>query len=203
MTGIGKSGPAPRRYTRNTPAVALAIATGTRLRGLHSNSSSSTASRIAATGVANVADMPAAAPATRSVVRSASVSVNPLRDERAQSSARHDDRAFRAERAAGANRDRRRYRLENRDLRIDPRAVQQNRLDGLRNPVPADFVGAKTSHQANQKSANHRNNDHPVAQRASCRRYADRTEPVIVEKIRRDRDQPKQKRPQERSRRRR
>ena len=54
-------------------AVTLAIATGTRLRGLNSNSSSSTASKIAATGVANVADMPAAAPATNSVVRSASV----------------------------------------------------------------------------------------------------------------------------------
>src|ERR1700733_8791062 len=55
------------------PAVVLAIATGTRLLGLHSKSNSSTASRIAATGVANVADIPAAAPATSSVVLSASV----------------------------------------------------------------------------------------------------------------------------------
>ncbi len=55
-------------------AVALAIATGTRLRGLNSKSSSSTARRIAAIGLANVADIPAAAPATSSVVRSASVS---------------------------------------------------------------------------------------------------------------------------------
>ena len=51
----------------------LAIATGTRLLGLHSKSSSSTARRIAATGVANVAAIPAAAPATSSVVLSASV----------------------------------------------------------------------------------------------------------------------------------
>src|SRR6201995_724435 len=55
------------------PAVVLAIATGTRLLGLHSKSNSSTARRIAATGVANVADIPAAAPATSSVVLSASV----------------------------------------------------------------------------------------------------------------------------------
>ena len=40
------------------------------LRGFHSKSSSSTASSTAATGVANVADMPAAAPATSSVFRS-------------------------------------------------------------------------------------------------------------------------------------
>ena len=44
-----------------------------RLRGFHSNSSSSTASSTAATGVAKVADMPAAAPATSSVLRSAAV----------------------------------------------------------------------------------------------------------------------------------
>ena len=58
---------APRR------AVALASATGIKLRGFHSNSSSSTASSTAATGAAKVADMPAAAPATSSVLRSALV----------------------------------------------------------------------------------------------------------------------------------
>ena len=75
IAGIGNSGPGPRRYPRRTAAVALAIATGARLRGLNSNSKSSTARRIAANGVAKVADMPAAAPATNSVVRSASVSL--------------------------------------------------------------------------------------------------------------------------------
>src|SRR4029079_18660665 len=53
--------------------VALARATGTRLRGFHSNSSSSTARRTAATGEANVADIPEAAPATRRVLRTALV----------------------------------------------------------------------------------------------------------------------------------
>ena len=47
------------------------MATGTKLRGFHSNSSSSTASSIAAIGVPNVAAMPAAAPATSRVLRSA------------------------------------------------------------------------------------------------------------------------------------
>ena len=47
-----------------------------KLRGFHSNSSSSTARSTAATGEAKVADMPAAAPATSSVRRSALVRWN-------------------------------------------------------------------------------------------------------------------------------
>ena len=57
--GTGKSGPSPRMYRRAAPAAALARATGIALRGFHSNSNNSTASSTAATGVANVADMPA------------------------------------------------------------------------------------------------------------------------------------------------
>jgi len=72
--GVGKIGPMPMMERRATAAVALASATGIRLRGFHSNSSSSTASRTEATGAANVADMPAAAPATSSVLRSTAVS---------------------------------------------------------------------------------------------------------------------------------
>jgi hypothetical protein len=51
--------------------MADAAATGMKLRGFHSKSSSSTASSTAASGVAKIADIPAAAPATRSVFRSA------------------------------------------------------------------------------------------------------------------------------------
>ena len=84
----GKAGEADRRRDAAAPgtaardraaarraaaAVALASATGMKLRGFHSNSSSSTARITAATGEANVADMPAAAPATSSVLRSALV----------------------------------------------------------------------------------------------------------------------------------
>ena len=58
-------------YRRAAAAVALARATGIKLRGFHSKSKSSTASRTAASGAANVADIPAAAPATSSVFRSA------------------------------------------------------------------------------------------------------------------------------------
>jgi len=67
----GKSGPAPRRGTRSAPATAAAQATGMKLRGFHSNNSSSTASNAAATGVPNTAAIPPAAPATSRVFRSA------------------------------------------------------------------------------------------------------------------------------------
>ncbi len=71
VCGIGNNTPPPRRYGRQAAATMDAIATGTKLRGFHSNSNSSTASSMAATGVPNVALMPAAAPATSSVLRSA------------------------------------------------------------------------------------------------------------------------------------
>jgi len=51
-------------------AVMDAIATGIKLRGFHSKRRSSTAKRIAASGVAKTADIPAAAPATSKVFRS-------------------------------------------------------------------------------------------------------------------------------------
>jgi hypothetical protein len=56
---------------RHPSATSAATATGTKLRGFHSNSNNSIASSIAATGVPNVALIPAAAPATNNVLRSA------------------------------------------------------------------------------------------------------------------------------------
>jgi hypothetical protein len=56
--------------------MALAMATGMKLRGFHSNSSSSTAKSTAAMGVPKVADMPPAAPATNKVFRSEAVMRN-------------------------------------------------------------------------------------------------------------------------------
>ena len=73
---MGKSGPGPSSHGRTIAASAAATATGTRLRGFHSNRSSSTARSTAANGVPKVADIPAAAPATRSVFRSLAVRWN-------------------------------------------------------------------------------------------------------------------------------
>ncbi len=73
LSAKGKSGPAPNRAGRQQAAVTAPTVTGTRLRGRHSNSRTSTASSTAATGVPKMAVMPAAAPATSSVFRSAAL----------------------------------------------------------------------------------------------------------------------------------
>jgi hypothetical protein len=66
----GKTGALPSRAHRTTVATITDALTGTKLRGRHSNSSSSTASRTDDSGALNVAAMPPAAPATRRVLRS-------------------------------------------------------------------------------------------------------------------------------------
>ena len=119
-TCAGNSGPVPEQRTAHDGWRATAATTGTKLRGRHSNSSSSTASITAASGVLKVAAMPAAAPATSSVLRSSARQVQELREQRAHRAAGHDDRPLGAERAAGADRDRRRERLEQRDPRLRP-----------------------------------------------------------------------------------
>ena len=70
---IGKTAPLPIASGRSASAVSTASTTGTKLRGFHSNSITSTASRTAATGVPKMPVMPAAAPATSSVLRSAAL----------------------------------------------------------------------------------------------------------------------------------
>jgi hypothetical protein len=66
----GKTGAAPSMGQRQTVATATDAATGIRLRGRHSNSSSSTASSTEASGALNVAAIPPAAPATSRIFRS-------------------------------------------------------------------------------------------------------------------------------------
>ena len=63
-------GPWPSRGVRSSVAVETAVTTGSKLRGRHSNSSSSMASSTDASGESNVAAIPAAAPETMSALRS-------------------------------------------------------------------------------------------------------------------------------------
>lgn len=69
----GNSAPEPISSGRSSAATETAAATGTKLRGRHSNSSSSTASSRAANGVLKMPVMPAVAPATSRVLRSSAV----------------------------------------------------------------------------------------------------------------------------------
>ena len=69
----GNSAPPPSSSGRQVTDTVQAAITGSRLRGFHSNNRSSTASSTAAIGVPKIAVMPAAAPATSRVLRSAAL----------------------------------------------------------------------------------------------------------------------------------
>ncbi len=89
--------------------------------------------------------------------------VEGLTDERADRSASLNDRALRAKRTAGADRNGRRNRLEDRYTRRDPAAVEQHRFHGFRNAVALDFRRAVLGHDADNESANDWNDDdHPA-----------------------------------------
>jgi hypothetical protein len=117
---------------------------------------------MAATGVANVADIPAAAPATNSVVRSASVTrihcaisdptappvimIGPSAPKGPP-----DPMAIAAE--IGFNMS---------DFGIHFCAMQENRFDRLGDSVPTDLVRTEPRHQPHKEPANYRHDDHPV-----------------------------------------
>ena len=77
-----------------------------------------------------------------------------LGEKRANGPAGHDDRPFRAEGAAGADGDRRGERLENRDLRLDQAAAEQDRFQRFGDAVAADFLRAVARHQTDDQRAN-------------------------------------------------
>ena len=127
-----------------------------KLRGVHSKSSSSTASMMAAIGVPNTVVMPAAAPATSSVLRSLSLtgSICAISEPMAPPvmmigpSAPNgppepieiaDDSGFRIATLASSR-----------------RAPEQDRLDRLGNAVAADLLAAVARHQADDQRADHR-----------------------------------------------
>ena len=136
-----------------------------KLRGFHSKSSSSTASSTAAIGEAKIADIPAAAPGDEQRLALRGREVEELREERADRAARHDDRALRAERPARADRDRGGDGLQDRDLRLDPAAADQDRLERLGDAVAADLLRAEARHQADDERAHDRDEDAPTAPR--------------------------------------
>jgi len=65
-----------------------------------------------------------------------------------------------AERAAGADRDRRRQRLEHRELRLDAAAVDQDRLDRFGNAVAADPLGPIAGHESDDEADDGDDDDH-------------------------------------------
>src|SRR5437899_1843052 len=89
------------------PAARLAdTASGTKARVENSNRSSSIASTTAASGVPNVAAIPAARPARQEDLALGGGHADQLADQGAEGATGDDDRALGAERPAGADRDR-------------------------------------------------------------------------------------------------
>ncbi len=133
-----------------------ATATGMKLRGFHSNRSSSTASNTAATGVAKIADMPPAAPGDQQGFAFRRGQMKQLREQRTERAAGHDDGPFRAERAAGADGDGGGNWLEHRNFRLHAAAPDQNRLQRLGDAVAANFRRTIARHETDDQRANHR-----------------------------------------------
>ena len=148
--------PVPECSAARRPAATLASATGIRLRGFHSNSSNSTASSTAATGEAKVADMPAAAPATSSVLRSVALSRNncaimepnaPPVMMMGPSAPNGPPEPMEMALERG---------LRMRDLGLHFAAVDQDGFDGFRDAVAADALRAVSRHDSDDESAHHR-----------------------------------------------
>ena len=112
-----------------------------------------------------------------------------LRDQRSHRAAGHDDGTFRAERTARADGNRRRQRLEQRDLRLDAAPVDEDRLDRFRNAVPADALGSVPRHGPDHERARDRHEDHQRAERMRLRRDQRGADPLKEEKIRKEADE--------------
>ena len=122
-----------------------------------------------------------------------------LREERAERAARHDDRPFGAERPAAADRDGRRKRLEQRDLRAHPASADQDRLHRLGNAVAPDLFRAVARHESDEEPAHHRHQHGPHAEVVPGGRHELRAEAMIVEQIGEAADKPHQRHRDERA----
>ncbi len=80
-------------------------------------------------------------------------------------------------------------RLEQRDLRLDAAAVDQNRLDGLGNAVAADALRSVPRHEADDERADHRHDDDEQAEVVAGRRDERRVEPLKEEEVREEPDE--------------
>jgi hypothetical protein len=111
-----------------------------------------------------------------------------LGEQRAQRAAGHDDGTLGAERAAGADRDGRGQRFEQRDLELDATAPDQDRLDGFGNAMAADLLGAEARHHSDDQAAHHRDGHAPDRQVRRDRSRRDR-QPALIGQVGEQRDQ--------------
>src|SRR5215831_2937522 len=174
------------------PATALARATGIKLRGFHSKSSSSTASKTAATGDANVADMPAAAPATSRVFRSLLVRRKncAISEPKAPPVIIMGPSAPKGppepiEMAADSG-----FKKATRGSTRLP--IDEDSFDGFGNAMPADTLRSIACHEANDQGSYNRYEHNKQAQHMAGWRHERHIPALKKEEIREQADQPEE-----------
>ena len=145
--------PDPQAGGRTKPATAQATATGSRLRGRKLEQQQLDCQQHR--GDRRAEDGGHAGDRARDQQRLAfsTAQMKVLGDQRAERAAGHDDRSFRAERAAAADGDRRRQRLEHGDLGRHLALAEQNGFDRLRYAVAANRLAAVAGDQADDETA--------------------------------------------------
>lgn len=116
-----------------------------------------------------------------------------LSDKRAERPASHDDWTFRAEWAAGPDRDCRGDRLEQRYLRRNQAATEQDRLERFRNAVAANFLRPEARHQANDERTCDGRSDYPHTEVMMSERNQLRRKALKKDEVRDDRDNPEER----------
>ncbi len=115
-----------------------------------------------------------------------------LGEDRAQRAAGHDDGAFGAERAAGADGNGGGERLENGDLRLNAAAAEENGFQRLRNSVAANLLRAEARHESDNERAHDRHQHDRNSQVVALRHRRQVRKAVVEGKVGDDGDQPKQ-----------
>ena len=115
--------------------------------------------------------------------------VKRLPEQGAERATGDDDRSLGAVGPPGADRQRRRQGLQDRDLGIHPAPADEDRLEGFGDAVAADLLGAVPRHQSDDQAADHGNERPPRTERARGRGDERRREPMEVGEVREEADE--------------
>ena len=167
--GTAKAGCRPKKMRPTKVAVPVASATGRKVRALSSGINSSMANITPPIGVLKVAAMPAPAPAATSVMRCQGAILTIWPNDRTERGADLDDRAFAADRGAGADRDGGGERLHRRDDRADHAFLVVDGVHHFRHAMSARFRREIRDQESDDHAAQHGHQDHQRAPGARWR----------------------------------
>ena len=115
--------------------------------------------------------------------------VEELREDRSEGAAGQDDRTLRSERAARADADGARDRLQHHEPRLHLAPADQDGLHRLRDAVAADAFRAEPRHQPHDQAADHRDGHRDDAEPVRRRRHRGHGQSLVVGQVRDQRDQ--------------